>query len=146
MLIFKYPILTVILCYYHNLISHKILKYVLCIDCVNVCVLQKRFGSFNNNGLMNAVYSLKKQCKLNLPKMYEIESKVFIVLSKLEKITTILDYNNLEIGEKIDELYKIILKEKESHLLPYVIQRMNTLKIFCQKGKIKVILLVLKKL
>lgn len=74
---------------------------------------------------------------LNLPQINEIDSQVFKLLPKLEQININLDYQKLEINEKINELHEIIIKSKqESNFLPDVLKRLTILESLCHKGNL----------
>lgn len=67
--------------------------------------------------------------------MNAVESRSIDLLSKLKKITTSLNYQQLETDSKINQLYEFILKaRRESHMLSNVIQRMMMLEVIIHKG------------
>jgi len=97
-----------------------------------------RFADSNNNdGLVEAVYTLRELSKLILPQINVIESRIVFLLPKLKQITSKQLDQNLEVDEKTNKLYEFILRAREkSNLLPHTIQRMTILDIFRYKGNI----------
>lgn len=92
-------------------------------------------GGNSKDGLVKAVYTLKRLSKQIFSQVNEIESKNFNILPKLKQIANQLNNQNINGKEKINELYETILKAKEeSHILPQIIQRMTILENFHHKG------------
>lgn len=90
-----------------------------------------------SGGLIEAVRLLLGQLSvLNSSQLDAVDTRVSNLLPKLEQTAAKLDSQDPEKDKRINELYEIILRaNKESHLLPDVLQRMVALESLHQKGK-----------